>query len=300
MADPAQATPSPQPAPYIFYRYNPSLPAAAIFMALFAISTSLHIFQLIRRRTWYFLPFVIGGIFECGGYAGRIVSSKQTPNWTEGPYIVQSLLLLLAPALFAASIYMVLGRIILLTDGEEHSLIRAKWLTKVFVLGDVLSFLTQSTGGGILASNNGKGNASLGQNIITAGLGIQVLFFGFFIVVGGLFHFRLKLLPTTRSLQEDIPWERYMWALYIASICILIRSVFRVVEYVMGEGGYLLSHEIFLYIFDATLMLFTMAIYNVLHPSTIIYKKRHAGATCLESQDSGYALDNRVPMVAKP
>lgn len=85
-------------------------------------------------------------IVECGGYAGRIVSSKQTPNWTEGPYIVQSLLLLLAPALFAASIYMVLGRIILLTDGEEHSLIRAKWLTKVFVLGDVLSFLTQSTG----------------------------------------------------------------------------------------------------------------------------------------------------------
>lgn len=83
---------------------------------------------------------------EVGGYAGRIASSKQTPNWTEDPYIVQSLLLLLAPALFAASIYMVLGRIILLTDAEHHSLIRAKWLTKIFVFGDVLSFLTQSSG----------------------------------------------------------------------------------------------------------------------------------------------------------
>jgi hypothetical protein len=59
---------------------------------------------------------------------------------------VQSLLLLLAPALFAASIYMVLGRIILLTDGEAHSLIRARWLTKLFVMGDVLSFLGQSAG----------------------------------------------------------------------------------------------------------------------------------------------------------
>lgn len=75
-----------------------------------------------------------------------MASSKQTPNWTDGPYIVQSLLLLLAPALFAASIYMVLGRIVLLTDAERHSLIRAKWLTKLFVLGDVLSFLTQSSG----------------------------------------------------------------------------------------------------------------------------------------------------------
>jgi hypothetical protein len=41
---------------------------------------------------------------------------------------------------------MILGRIIRLTDGEEHSLIRAKWLTKVFVAGDVLSFFTQSGG----------------------------------------------------------------------------------------------------------------------------------------------------------
>jgi hypothetical protein len=55
--------------------------------------------------------------------------------------------LLLAPAFFAASIYMVLGRLILLVDGEAHSIIRAKWLTKVFVLGDVVSFLTQSAGG---------------------------------------------------------------------------------------------------------------------------------------------------------
>jgi hypothetical protein len=57
---------------------------------------------------------------------------------------MQSLLLLVAPALFAASIYIILGRIILLTDGEKHSLIRQKWLTKVFVAGDVLSFLMQS------------------------------------------------------------------------------------------------------------------------------------------------------------
>ena len=83
---------------------------------------------------------------ESIGYVGRSISAKQSPNWSTNPYIVQSLLLLLAPALFAASIYMVLGRIILLTDGEDHSLIRARWLTKVFVTGDVLSFLAQSAG----------------------------------------------------------------------------------------------------------------------------------------------------------
>jgi hypothetical protein len=59
---------------------------------------------------------------------------------------MQSLLPLLGPALFAASIYMVLGRIIRLTDGESHSSIKSKWLTKIFVTGDVLGFLAQSAG----------------------------------------------------------------------------------------------------------------------------------------------------------
>jgi hypothetical protein len=47
---------------YILYHYNPSKVAAILFIALFGISTILHIFQLSRKRTWYFIPFVIGGI----------------------------------------------------------------------------------------------------------------------------------------------------------------------------------------------------------------------------------------------
>lgn len=59
---------------------------------------------------------------------------------------MQSLLILIAPALFAVSIYIILGRIILLVDGERYSLVRQKWLTKFFVAGDVLSFMLQGAG----------------------------------------------------------------------------------------------------------------------------------------------------------
>ena len=54
--------------------------------------------------------------------------------------------LLLAPALFAASIYMILGRIILLVEGEAHSIIKRRWLTKIFVAGDVVCFLLLAGG----------------------------------------------------------------------------------------------------------------------------------------------------------
>ena len=74
------------------------------------------------------------------------MSANESPNWTIGPYVMQSTLLLVAPALFAASIYMELGRIIHLVKGQKHSLIRVNWMTKTYVAGDVLSFLMQASG----------------------------------------------------------------------------------------------------------------------------------------------------------
>lgn len=80
------------------------------------------------------------------GYICRAVSHTQAPNYTLIPYVIQSILLLVAPALFAASIYMELGRIIRMVDGEALSLIKTKRMTLIFVLGDVLTFLIQSSG----------------------------------------------------------------------------------------------------------------------------------------------------------
>lgn len=59
---------------------------------------------------------------------------------------MQNVLILIAPALMAASIYMILGRIILLTDGERYALVKRRWLTKLFVTGDVISLMMQASG----------------------------------------------------------------------------------------------------------------------------------------------------------
>jgi hypothetical protein len=44
------------------YKYIPSALAAILFAVLFALTTSLHAFQLVRWKTWYFIPFLIGGL----------------------------------------------------------------------------------------------------------------------------------------------------------------------------------------------------------------------------------------------
>jgi RTA1 like protein len=59
---------------------------------------------------------------------------------------MQNLLLLLGPPFYAVSIYMVLGRLIALLDAGQYSIIRLKWLTKFFLVGDVLSIVAQAAG----------------------------------------------------------------------------------------------------------------------------------------------------------
>ncbi|KAH6953919.1 RTA1 like protein-domain-containing protein [Ilyonectria sp. MPI-CAGE-AT-0026] len=242
-----------------YYHYDPSMVGAIIFVIAFIATTTLHSYQLLRTRTWFMIPFVA---------IGRAISHTQTPNWTLVPYLIQTLLLLVAPALFAASIYMELSRIIILADGENHALIKKKWLTKIFVVGDVISFFVQGGGGGIQSSGT-ESSLNTGKYIIVAGLFVQILFFGCFIAVAVHFYLAMKKVPTSRA-QSNTPWRKHLMALFIASALIMVRSLFRVIEYLQGFSGYLLSHEIYLYIFDAVLMLVVMALFNVLHPSEVV------------------------------
>lgn len=85
-------------------------------------------------------------LVEVIAYIARIILANQSPNWTLGVYIINSVLALVAPAVFAASIYMELGRIVEVVEGDHHLFIRRRWLTATFVTGDVISFFVQGGG----------------------------------------------------------------------------------------------------------------------------------------------------------
>jgi hypothetical protein len=56
-----QATEEDPYAGFIFYNYAPSMAAAIIFVLLFGASSILHSVQMSMTRTWFMIPFVIGG-----------------------------------------------------------------------------------------------------------------------------------------------------------------------------------------------------------------------------------------------
>ncbi|KAJ3472977.1 hypothetical protein NLG97_g10597 [Lecanicillium saksenae] len=126
---------------YYLWDYVPSLPVACVAIALFGILTSGVVWRSISTRTRFAIPFAIGGLFEIVGYVARAAAPDKTDNLIL--FILQSVFILVAPALFAASIYMVLSRLARSVHGERHLVIPPRWLTRVFVLGDVFSFLVQ-------------------------------------------------------------------------------------------------------------------------------------------------------------
>ncbi|GKZ72480.1 hypothetical protein AnigIFM50267_008844 [Aspergillus niger] len=207
------------------YRYDPSIAAAVVFIILFLAAAGIHTFQVARTRAWFVIPFVIGGHFEWIGYIGRAISGDEAPDFTVKPYILQTLLLLVAPTLFAATVYMELGRIVILTNGEAYCLIRRTWLTKTFLLGDIISFIMQGAGGGIMASGTPSA-LSTGENIIIGGLVVQLIFFSLFVITSIKFHRGVSTTPSRRVLHSQAPWKRHMYALYGGSALIFVRSLF--------------------------------------------------------------------------
>ncbi len=179
---------------------------------------------------------------------------------------MQNVFILLGPALFAASIYMCLSRIIRGVRGDHHSLVRPSWLTKIFVTGDVLSFVVQGGAAGLMVSGN---NMKAGENMVIGGLMIQIIMFGLFALTAVLFQRRITKNPTPESSSSTLPWKKSMRMLYIVSALIMVRSIFRVVEYAMGNDGYLLKNEWTLYIFDALLMFAVMVVYYFRYPTWI-------------------------------
>jgi hypothetical protein len=244
---------------------------------------------------------------EAVGYVGRAINAKQSPDWAKTPFILESILLLLGPTLLAASVYMVLARLIRYLDADSYSIIRTRWLTKVFVLGDIISFLCQSAGGGMLAQAKTQSDVDNANHIILLGLGVQVVFFGFFILTTVVFHVRIAKHPTARSQRVTAPWRAFIIALYVSSICIMVRSIYRMAEYGQGPDGELQSKEVYLLILDGLLMFIVTAVFVWYHPSRVLsqdggYKdvKRNSSDVELGTQGLGNAEQGNQGQAAQP
>jgi hypothetical protein len=124
--------------------------------------------------------------------------------------------------------------------------------------------------------------------MVLVGLAIQLIAFCVFSYVAFAFHRRLKVAPTQQSHECDPDWVKVMKMLYSTSALIIIRSVFRLVEFAVGLDGYLLVNEWPLYVFDTVPMLAVCIIFFWWYPDCLagVRTKNKGEAVELESRGS--------------
>ncbi|KAJ5489215.1 hypothetical protein N7539_004105 [Penicillium diatomitis] len=293
-----------------FYPYTPSASAGYAFLAIFGIVTVMHFVLMFPYRAAYFLPLVIGGICtstyvgsamyrfrtrlehcipvpyplsrlltgiktgESFGYYGRAWSHHDRTDIRS--WALQEMLILCAPPLIAATIYIVLGRIIRAFDAEHLSSMRPKRMTLVFVLNDVICFCTQLGGAGVQVTGDAN-IMNIGKKVVLAGLIFSLLVFIIFVAVAVSFHRRLQRQPTAvLGANPDLSWKRYMWSLYVACAALAIRNLVRTIQFGANRTADINTKEVYIYVFDAFLMALSMGVMVVYHPGLLVKKARRA------------------------
>ncbi|KAJ4150203.1 hypothetical protein LMH87_010963 [Akanthomyces muscarius] len=247
--------------------YSPSFPLAVVGCVVYSILfITITYTTWIKHRAWFFSTVVVGAAIEVAGYVCRVYSAKHQTILV--PYILTLTLTVLAPVFIAAGNYLLISRLILNVLPPIHHRIlgiAGRLLTPTFVTFDIVSFLVQGNGSAIASAGNWTGpKEKIGRYTLIGGLLLQLLAFGLFLTVFGRFHFL-----ATRFAVPEAPsgWRKVVRAVYISSIAIMIRCIYRVCEFAEGMNGYAFRTEWLFWVFETIPMIFAIGAFCVWHPS---------------------------------
>ncbi|KIV99231.1 uncharacterized protein PV09_09095 [Verruconis gallopava] len=245
------------------YHYQPNLGAAYTFTSLMGLATILLIAFMIKYRAWFFIPMVIGGTCEAFGYYGRSWSASQPKNID--PYIMQVLLLMGAPPFISATLYMALTRVVTAVHHER----KLKWVTNIYVMIDIIAFLSQIAGSGLQATNDSK-IIEIGERVVLGGLIFQLVALVIFLIISMRLRSIIKREVGHQLQRAKISWRRYFRLIYVASVAIWVRSLVRAIEFAQPSDGFINSHESFIYVFDGVPILIVLLGFLIINPGRLV------------------------------
>ncbi|KAK8869655.1 hypothetical protein IAR55_000223 [Kwoniella newhampshirensis] len=252
---PINPNPKDDEARIVIYGYVPSLALGLVGIITFMLVLCVHTFWLVRKkktRTFHILV-LIGALMEVGGYAARLASHKRP--FVVGSFIAQYFLIVVAPVLFTAAIYLSLTLAVNNLPGAGRLLvISPRKVLAFFVTADVLTTILQIIGAALIGSSESarvSGKHSFiapeqANNILLAGLAIQCFSFLCFLAILTIAIARSIRQRTTLQMgNEDLygDLKNLLWLILVTSILILLRTIFRLAETAQGFFGYASTHE---------------------------------------------------------
>ncbi|KZL86460.1 rta1 like protein [Colletotrichum incanum] len=266
-----------------YYMYRIALAPNVLFVVLFALSliAFLATYAATRRGLAFNIAMSLGVVTEIIGYAGRIMSWSN--QWEESGFMIQVCALTIGPAFLAAGIYLCIRQIVT-AFGPDNSRIPPEWYTRIFIPCDLTSLILQAVGGALASvANHRREPTRTGDNIMIAGLAFQVLTMLLFMLVAADFALRTHLrtrrahLPNLSVALDNHPamvrlrasrrFKAFLSALALATACVFVRCVFRVVELSGGWTGPLMGRQDLFVGFEGVMIAAAALALNLFHPA---------------------------------
>ncbi|GJC82799.1 sphingoid long-chain base transporter RSB1 [Colletotrichum liriopes] len=266
-----------------YYMYRIALAPNVLFVVLFALSliSFLATYAATRRGLAFNIAMGLGVITEIIGYIGRIMSWGN--QWEEVGFMIQVCALTIGPAFLAAGIYLCIRQIVTAV-GPDNSRIPPAWYTRIFIPCDLTSLILQAVGGALASIANHRGEPThIGDKIMIAGLAFQVLTMLLFMLVAADFALRTHLrtrhahLPNLSVALDNHPamvrlrasrrFKAFLSALALATVCVFVRCVFRVVELSGGWTGPLMGRQDLFVGFEGVMIAAAVLALNLSHPA---------------------------------
>ncbi|KAJ7075210.1 RTA1-like protein [Mycena belliarum] len=282
------------------YGYTPTTYVAFIFLALFGISTILHLGQAIRYRMWWLLPTAcLCGVGELVGWGGRLWSSYSPTEKT--PYMMQITTTIIAPTPLIAVSFILLGRLV---DrlGPCYSRISPQWYSRIFVTCDFIALVVQGAGGGLAASADDEAGANMGARIMLGGIIFQAVAITVYTACAVSFlraysaDAPVRRTSDMRARRAMEPNVRLMiYALAFSTGVLFIRSIYRIIELATGWHGKIIETEVYFNIFDGAMVVLAIYTVNLAHPGRLLAPP-HADSYALPSSVAfSYRADSVMP-----
>ncbi|KAF7544251.1 hypothetical protein G7Z17_g10107 [Cylindrodendrum hubeiense] len=260
-----------------YFFYAPNKGAAIFFLLGFFASGSFHAWQCFNYKCWKLtalFPFCC--LLFTVGFAIREYGAFHYDNLNV--YIASICITYAAPPLLELQNYHILGRILYYVP--YHSPIHPGRVLTTF--GFVSGIIEALNGWGASYSANQSltdSEIETGHALIKTSLILQIVVAVLFIALTMMFHRKCM----ASGIKND-HLSSSLLTLYISIALILARTIFRLVEYFgvanlrIGPGfdpmsmSPIIRYEWFFYVFESSIMLINVVMFNVRHPRRYLPK----------------------------
>jgi len=149
------------------------------------------------------------------------------------------------------------------------------------MISDFLSLVLQAIGGAIADTANTHATAQVGADIMVAGLVLQAVSLSVFLLVVADFAWHchrgvLDMHHQKQRIRNGILFKTFMASLLLATILILIRSIFRAAELWQGFSGTIWNNQVDFMVLDGAMVATATISLTALHPGPSFGDQWHA------------------------